>query len=50
VIMDLFINRSVKISDLAAMKNQENQHSTKAARSLILTDQVFNSSQTQNLG
>jgi len=30
VIMELFLNRSVKIHHLAALKNRENYHSTEA--------------------
>jgi hypothetical protein len=32
VIMELFLYRSVKISHLAAIKNREDQHFSKAAR------------------
>jgi hypothetical protein len=41
VAMDSFLNRSVKILHLAALKDSENYHSTEAARWRILTDQVF---------
>jgi hypothetical protein len=41
VAMALFYIRSVKFSDLAVLKDRVIQHSTKAARSLNLTDQVF---------
>jgi hypothetical protein len=41
VVMELFLNRSVKILHLAALKDRDNEHSIKAARWRILTDQVF---------
>ena len=41
VAMELFLNRSVKSLNLAALKDRDNQHSTKAARLRLLTDQVF---------
>jgi hypothetical protein len=37
----VFFNRSVKISDLAALKGRESEHSSEAAKSLIFTDQFF---------
>jgi hypothetical protein len=39
--MELFLNRSVKSLNLAALKDRDNQHSTKAARLRLLTDQFF---------
>jgi hypothetical protein len=41
VVMDLFLNRSVKKLNLAAEKDRENYHPAKAARLSFLTDQVF---------
>jgi hypothetical protein len=41
VVMELFLNRSVKILNLAALKDRDNYQYTKAAKLRILTDQVF---------
>jgi hypothetical protein len=41
MVIEIVFYRSVKISDLAALKDRENKHSSEAAKSLILTDQVF---------
>ena len=32
IVMDMFLNKSVKISHLAALKDREDHHSGKAAR------------------
>jgi hypothetical protein len=39
--MELFLNRSVKSLNLAALKDRDNQPYTKAARLRLLTDQFF---------
>jgi hypothetical protein len=38
VVMELFLNRSVKKLNLAALKDRENYHPAKAARLSFLTD------------
>jgi hypothetical protein len=40
VVMELFLNRSVKSLNLAALKDRDNQHSIKAARLRLLTDLI----------
>jgi hypothetical protein len=50
MIIELFFNRSVINSDLAAVIECWFSRSFMAARSLFITDQIYNSSRTQNLG
>ena len=50
VVMEIFLNRSVKNVNLAAFRTERFCISHQAAKLTFLTDQVFTHVQTQNLG